>query len=314
MLFYISTRLAQSVPVVFLLSLGSFLMLYMVPGDPARVMAGEHAPPQSVEAIREVLGLDKPLLAQLGGWYAGLAQGDLGHSYFLRRSVTQAIAERLEVTLLLATMAITIAVVVGIFLGSLAAIRQNTTLDRVVTTISVLGVSIPNFWFGLILIAVFAVELRWFPTGGYVPLSEDPFESMRRLVLPAITLSLPNTAYIARISRSSVVEVLRKDYIRTARSKGITEWATIYKHALKNAMIPVLTVIGIVFALLLSGAVVTETIFSLPGFGRLLIQAIERRDYPLIQGAMLFVGLIFIAVNLVVDLCYAMVDPRIRYT
>ncbi len=310
---YIARRLLTTVVVLGLVTLISFSVMHMVPGDPAVVMAGVGASADQVQRIREQFGLDAPFLVRLGRWYAGLLRGDLGNSILLGRTVAQAIVERMPVTLSLATLAFVLTTVFGLALGTLAAVRQNTWVDRAVMAVSVLGVSVPNFWIGLLLIILFSVMLDWLPAGGYVPLAENPRAWLRALVLPAGSLALLQVGLLARITRATVVESLRQDFVRTARAKGLPGSLVVVKHVFGNVMIPVMTVLGIVVSLLLSGSVVVETVFSIPGLGRLMATAILARDYPVIQGGLLVTALMFVGVNLVVDVLYAWLDPRIRY-
>jgi len=311
---YVVKQLAYLVVVLGIVSLLSFLLIYLVPGDPALVMAGLEAPQEVVQAIRETLGLNRPFLERMGEWYKNLIiHGDLGFSYFLNRSVSAAILERLPLTLVLTTLGLAISWIIGLPLGILAAVRQNSIVDHMASVIAVFGQSIPNFWLGLMLIQYIAIPTRWFPTGGYTPLSDNPLEAMRSLLLPALTLGLISAAQIARMARSGMLEVLNTDYIKTARAKGLPEHIVITRHALRNALIPVLTVTGVLFATLISGAVVIETVFTLPGVGRLACQSILRRDYPILQGVLLVLAGITVLTNTVVDILYAYLDPRISY-
>ena len=310
---YIARRLGATVLVLFLVTLVSFSIMHMVPGDPAVVMAGVGASADQVQRIREQFGLDAPFLVRLGRWYTGLLRGDLGQSILLGRSVAQAIAERLPATLALAAFAFVLTAVLGVVLGTIAAVRQHTWVDQAVMTVAVVGVSVPGFWLGLILIILFSVMLDWLPAGGYVPFAQGPGSWLRALVLPAASLALLQIGLLARITRSTVVETLRQDYVRTARAKGLPAWWVVSRHALGNATIPIMTVLGISVSLLLSGSVVVETVFSIPGLGRLMATAILARDYPVIQGGLLVTALMFVGINLAVDVLYAWLDPRIRY-
>ena len=310
---YVARRLGATVLVLFLVTLISFSIMHMVPGDPAVVMAGVGASADQVQRIREQFGLDAPFLVRLGRWYAGLLRGDLGQSILLGRSVAQAIAERLPATLALAAFAFVLTAVLGVVLGTIAAVRQHTWVDQAVMTVAVVGVSVPGFWLGLILIILFSVMLDWLPAGGYVPFAQSPGAWLRALVLPAASLALLQIGLLARITRSTVAETLRQDYVRTARAKGLPAWWVVGRHALGNATIPIMTVLGISVSLLLSGSVVVETVFSIPGLGRLMATAILARDYPVIQGGLLITALMFVGINLAVDLLYAWLDPRIRY-
>lgn len=313
MLTYIARRLLTAIPVLLLVSLIAFLIMRLVPGDAASVLAGPSATPDEIETLRMALGLDRPAHVQLATWYWRLLNGDLGDSFTLGRSVWQAIAERAPVTLSLSLYALVLTVVAGILLGIVAAARQNTWIDGTAMAVALVGVSLPNFWLGLMFIFIFAVLLGWFPSGGYIPLAEDPTGWFISLTLPAVSLAVMQIGLLARMTRSSMLEVLRQDYIRTARAKGLSEAAVFGKHALKNALIPIITLIGIMFSLMLAGAVVIETVYSLPGIGRMVISAIQRRDLPVIQGGLVLVGTIFVLINLVVDVLYAYIDPRVQY-
>jgi peptide/nickel transport system permease protein len=310
---YIAKRLWSLVPVMFVVATVVFFLVHLTPGDPASVILGADASQEAIAELRARLGLDQPLPVQFVRWFGQVLQGNLGESIFLRRPVTQAIAERLEPTLLLAGMATVLAVLIGIPTGVLAAVYRNTWLDRLFMSISVFGVSMPNFWLALNLIFLFALTLAILPVSGYVPLRDDPLMTLRFLLLPAFSLGFPQSALIARMTRGSMLDVLSQDYVKTARAKGLSEQLVIYKHALKNTMITVITVIGIVLAITLSGSVVIESIFGLPGIGRLIINSVLRRDYPVIQGTVLFIAASYVLVNLLIDLLYMYLDPRIKY-
>jgi peptide/nickel transport system permease protein len=310
---YIAKRLWSLVPVMFVVATLVFFLVHLTPGDPASVILGPDAPQEAIAELRTRLGLDRPLPVQFVRWFGQVLQGDLGESIFLRRPVTQAIVERLEPTMLLAGLATALAVIIGIPTGVLAAVYRNTWLDRLFMSISVFGVSMPNFWLALNLIFLFALTLAVLPVSGYVPLRDDPLLTLRFLLLPAFSLGFPQSALIARMTRGSMLDVLSQDYVKTARAKGLSEQLVIYKHALKNTMITVMTVIGIVLAITLSGSVVVETIFGLPGIGRLIINSVLRRDYPVIQGTVLFIAASYVLVNLLIDLLYVYLDPRIKY-
>jgi peptide/nickel transport system permease protein len=310
---FIVRRLLAAVPVLFLVSLIAASIMQLVPGDPAVMIAGQSASDAEIARVRENLGLDRPFVERLWDWYVGLAHGDLGHSLLLNRPVTQAIAERVPVTLALAGFGLFLTIALGVPCGVIAALRQNTWIDQAVLTFALIGVSVPNFWLSLMLIVLFGVMLDWLPAGGYVPFADDPVGWARCLILPGFSLALLQVGLLARITRSTMLEVLRQDYVRTARAKGLPAFMVIGKHALKNVMIPVITVIGISFGLLLSGSVVIETVYSIPGMGRLLANAIFGRDYPLIQGGLLLTAAVLVGLNLVVDLLYAALDPRVKY-
>ncbi|WP_270935145.1 ABC transporter permease [Falsiroseomonas oryzae] len=313
MLRYAAGRLLAALPVLLIVSLLSFGIVWIVPGDVAAEMAGPTATAEELARLRERLGLTRPWHEQLVGWYGALLQGDLGESILLRQGVAAAIVERLPVTLSLTFTALAIAFVAGTALGTLAAVRAGKAADRAAMGTALIGFSIPDFWLGLVFVYVFAVVLGWLPTGGYVPFATDPLGWARSMLLPAATLALAQMGLFARMTRAAMLEVLQQDYIRTARAKGMPGWIVVGKHALRNALIPVVTVAGIACGVLLGGAVVIESVFSLPGVGRLIVGAIQRRDYPVIQGGLLLTATIFVLVNLVVDLLYATLDPRIRH-
>jgi len=291
----------------------TFALLRVTPGDPAAVLAGEHATPENVERIRQQLGLDRPLHVQLWRWFGRLLQGDLGDSLFTGYKVTTLIRQRLEPTLSLAVLAEIIAIALALPMGILAAWKANSWVDRAVMVFAVLGFSIPVFWLGFNLIWLFSVTLDLLPPAGYTPLSQGVWPWLRSLILPAVTLGLIFSALIARMTRASMLEILREDYIRTARAKGLAEKVVLLRHALRNAAVPIVTIIGLGFAALVTGVVVTETVFALPGLGRLIVDSMLRRDYPVIQGAILLAASAYVVINLIVDLTYAYFDPRIRY-
>jgi peptide/nickel transport system permease protein len=306
-------RLAGAVPVLLIVSVVSFGLMRLIPGDPSAAIAGLSATPQMVAQIREQLGLDQPLLTQAMHWYGALLHGDLGRSILLGQSVFWATAERLPVTVALSLYALVVTLILGIGSGVIAALRQNSWADQVAMTVAMLGISVPNFFLGLLFIIWFAVGLGWLPTGGYVPFTESPLGWLRTSTLPAVSLALLNVGLLARVTRSTMLEVLRQDYVRTARAKGLPRHLVVGKHALANAMIPITTVVGIIISLLVSGSVVTETLFSLPGIGQLLTSAVLNRDYPMVQGGLLLVTALLVLINLGVDMLYAVLDPRIRY-
>jgi peptide/nickel transport system permease protein len=308
---YLAYRIGSAICVVILVSLLSFFLIKLIPGDPAAVIAGPGASLQDVQRIRQVLGTDQPLWVQFLSWDRGLLHGNLGTSFALSKPVTSAIAERLPVTLALALFAFTLTVLFGIVSGILAALNKNTLIDHATMLLALVGLSVPNFWLGLMLIFLFAVELGWLPSGGYVPLLQDPAGWIASITLPAISLALMNIGLLARMTRSSMLEVLGQDFIRTARAKGVPAGRVVTRHALRSALIPMVTTLGIMFSLLLGGSVVIETVYSLPGFGALLASAILSRDYPTIQGGLLLVAVVMVLVNLAVDLLYMFIDPRI---
>ncbi len=314
MTIYVIRRLVAFIPTLLGISFLVFLMLYFVPGDPAQMILGVDATPASIENLRATMGLDQPFVPRLLGWYGRAFQGDFGRSYYLDRTVVDAVAERIPVTLQLTGLALVIAVVLGVLAGVAAAIRQNTWIDATVMALSMLGLAVPGFLLGLLLIFFVALPTGWFPTGGHVALFTDPLGNLRSLALPAVSLGLAQAALIARMTRSSMLEVLRLDFVRTARAKGLSERNVVGRHVLGNSLIPVLTVIGIAAGVLLGGAIAVETVFTLPGVGRLVISAVKRRDYPLIQGVILFITISYLTVNLIVDLLYMAVNPQLRYS
>lgn len=313
MLIYALQRAVATVPTVLLAAVLAFVLIRLAPGDPAAAFLSPAATQDEVAAVRQRLGLDLPVPVQFAYWFGNVLTGDLGRSFFLGRDVTTAIAERIPATLQLTVLALAFALVVGVSAGVLAAVNHNRLVDRVVMIVSLLGVSVPVFWLGLLLMWVFAVNLRWFPTGGYVPITEDLLGGLRSTALPAISLGTLHATLIARITRSSMLEYMRKDFARTARSKGLSERRINLKHVLRNALIPVVTVVGGTLGTLLSGAVIIETVFTYPGIGRLVVRAVQQRDYNLVQGVLLVVTGIYVFVNFLVDVSYGFFDPRIRY-
>jgi peptide/nickel transport system permease protein len=313
MLAFIVLRVLAAVPVLAIVALIVFLMLRLAPGDPAAVIAGDAATAEEVARIRASLGLDEPLLTQLGLWAGRLLQGDLGESFYFKRPVTALIAQRLEPTLALALCATTIAVLVAIPLGVLAAHRQGSLIDRGVMLLSVLGFSLPVFVIGYALIYLLAAGLGWFPVQGYARIADGLPGFFHRIALPSTALGIAYVALIARMTRAGMLEVLGEDYMRTARAKGASTRSMLLHHALRNAAIPILTVIGIGVALLISGAVVTETVFGIPGLGRLTVEAVLSRDFPTVQALILLFSATYVLVNLAIDIAYGLFDPRIRY-
>jgi len=306
-------RFASALPILLMVSLITFALMRLVPGDPSAVIAGLSATPEQVAAIRSDLGLDQPLPVQLWRWYAGLLHGDLGRSLLLGQPVVEATFLRLPVTLALSAYALVLTLLLGLACGIIAALRQNSWVDQAAMVAAMFGISMPSFWLGLLMILVFAVNLHWLPTGGYIAFSDDPVGWLRTSTMPAISLALLQAGLLARITRSTMLEVLRQDYIRTARAKGLPRHLVVFKHALANALIPITTVVGITVSLLISASVVTETLFSIPGIGQLLTQGVLYRDYPMVQGGLLIVTGLLVLVNLVVDIGYALLDPRVRY-
>jgi peptide/nickel transport system permease protein len=309
----IAIRVLQAVPVILIVSVLAFLLMSLLPGDPAVVIAGDQASPEAIEKVRRSLGLDRPFLEQIGLWFLQLAQGNFGASLMLNQSVVSAMGERLPVTLSLAGLSLAITLPVGIFAGSIAAYYRQTWIDSVVMVVALFGVSIPAFWIAILAVILFSVMLGWLPSSGFVPLAQDPLGWFRSLVMPAAMLSLFQIGFLARMTRSAMLDVLSQDFIRTARSKGLSEWSTVGKHAFRNALIMVITAMGILISTAIGGSVVIEQVFALPGIGRLVVQGILARDYPLVQGVMLIYGFAFVAINLMVDVLYTVADPRVRY-
>jgi peptide/nickel transport system permease protein len=305
MLNYVIKRLFSTIPVLLGISLLLFFMLRMLPGDPAQVLAGQMATPKEIENIRHQLGFDRPIYEQYLIYMGHLARFDLGRSARTQNPVSEEIWARLPNTMLLAVVAIGLACLIGIPAGIISAVRANSWIDYLVTTTALFGLSMPVFWLGLMLVVVFSIILRWLPAGG--------IGGWRYVILPSITLASFVVAFIARMTRATMLETLSQDFTTTARSKGLPEKIIVIKHAFRNALIPIITVVGLQFGLLLGGAVLTETVFAWPGIGRLIVDSILARDYPMIQGVILIFGLLYILVNLVVDLIYGFVDPRIRY-
>jgi peptide/nickel transport system permease protein len=313
MLAYIARRLLATIPVMAVVAVFVFALLRLTPGDPAAIIAGSSATSQDVDNIRLTLGLDRPIVAQFFVWLGNMAHGDFGESFFFKRTVASLIADRIEPTLMLSLTTIVLSVLVAVPLGVVAAYAQGTWIDRLVMGFSVLGFSVPVFVIGYVLIYVFAIELNWLPVQGYQPLREGVWGCLQRLVLPSLTLCVIYVALIARITRTSVLEVLGEDYIRTARAKGLPDRVVLMRHALRNASVPIVTVIGIGIALLIGGVVVTESVFSIPGLGRLTVDAVLARDYPTVQAVILLFSFAYVMINLLVDVSYTALDPRIRY-
>ena len=310
---YVLRRLLLMVPVAFLVTVGVFMLIHLSPGDPALVMLGEDRSPQAIAAIHQQLGLDKPLYVQYIIWLTHILHGDWGRSITTHEPVLGAILDRLPATVELGVVALAWSIIVAIPMGTIAAVRRGSVVDRVATGITVAGVSVPNFFIGIVLIFVLSVSARLFPFGGYVPLSQDPLDSLHHVALPAIALGTAGTAINMRFTRSSMIEVLNHDYIRTARAKGASWRRVVFVHALKNALIPVVTIVGLQIGGIIEGAVVTETVFTWPGVGRLAVESIFNRDYTVVQGVVLLAAFSYMIANLVVDLVYGWLDPRISY-
>lgn len=313
MLNYVIRRIILLIPVLCVIALISFFITSVLPGDPVRLILGDFATEEQILALQQELDFDKPMLYRFSLWLSNLARGDLGDSLFLRMPVTQAILCRIEPTFLLAIIGMTVGLIIGIPLGVIAAVKHRTVIDQAAIAGSLAGISIPNFFLALLLILVLGVKLRWFPVAGYRSIAEVGLGAFRYLVLPGLSIGFMQSGNIARMTRSAMLDVLRQDYIRTARAKGLSEKYVIARHALKNSLLPVVTIIGFSFAMLLGGTWIAETVFNIPGTGALAINAIMRRDLPVIQGSMIFVALIYMVINLVVDLSYAFLNPRIKY-
>ncbi|NJJ40583.1 nickel ABC transporter permease [Paenibacillus apii] len=305
MLSYVVKRVLQMIPTLLGVSLLCFIIIHSVPGDPAHLIAGVDATDEQVQSVREQLGLDRPLMEQYFSYVSNLAKGDLGESMQSERPVLEEIMTRFPNTILLTVFSVVIMVIVGLFAGILSATKPNSIRDNVTMMFSLFGISMPVFWFGTMLILLFSYYWPLLPSGGS--------SGFQHFILPSVVLGLSSSGVLARLTRSSILEVIHQDFIRTARAKGVKERLVVYKHTLKNALIPIITIIGLEFGTLLGGAVLTETVFSMNGLGRFIIQSIQFRDYPAVQGCILFVATMFVVVNLVVDLCYSAVDPRIRY-
>jgi peptide/nickel transport system permease protein len=310
---FLVRRILSTIPVLGMVALLVFLMLRLTPGDPAAILAGDNGTPQHIEEIREALGLNEPIYKQFIIYIYDIVRGDLGESYFFKKKVTDLIGQRIGATLSLATMTLLITLVVAIPMGVIAAYKRGTWIDQIVMGFSVLGFSLPVFVLGYLLIYFFSIELRWFPVQGYRPLADGLWPHLHRLILPGVTLSVIYIALIARMTRATMLDVLGEDYIRTAYAKGLTNTVVLMRHALRNAAVPIVTVIGIGIALLIGGVVVTETVFNIPGLGRLTVDAVLGRDYPTIQALILVFSFVYVVANMLIDLTYTFIDPRIKY-
>jgi peptide/nickel transport system permease protein len=313
MLTFVLRRLGSMFAVMLVVASIVFVIVRVVPGDPAQVMLGDLATPADVARLRAELGLDGPIPVQFAIYLKQILTGDLGRSIIYNQGVAAAMLDRAELTLLLTLLAVSVAVAIGLPVGIVAAVRRGRAADQALTAAAMLAASLPSFWIGLTLIQYFALSLGWFPVAGYGPPGAGLTERLYYLVMPALALGVPSSALIMRFARTSMVDVLGEDYIRTARAKGLPGRVVVLKHALRNAAIPIMTVIGLTVAALMGGAIVTETVFALPGVGRMVVQAVFYRDYPVIQGALLVISGIYVLINFVIDLLYAAVDPRVRY-
>ncbi len=290
-----------------------FMLVHLVPGNPAAVLVGDNATAEQIEAAQEKMGLNDPIVVQFVRWFSDALRLDFGNSYFSDQSVTETLSQRKEPTLFLTTYALFIEVMIGIPIGVIAAVKRNSIVDRALMIVSISGAAVPTFFMGIVLILIFAVRLQWVPSGGYVSIFDDPVGHFKSMILPAFTLGFASAGLLARLIRSSMLDVMGEDYVRTAQAKGLRYSTVVNRHALRNALIPAITVIGFSIGGLLGGAVVTETVFTIPGMGRLVVGSIARRDYPVIQGAIMLIAGIYVLVNLFVDILYAYLDPRIRY-
>ncbi len=309
---YVIKRLLATIPVLMIVGLVAFSLVHLAPGDAANIMAGDYAGPEDVKRIRTELGLDKPLARQFVDWVGRTVRGDLGTSIFSGLSVSKLVSTRLAPTLSLALFGGLLAIALGVTVGVMAAWKAGTVWDRIGQVYAALGISVPGFWLGIVLIYIFAVNLRWFPVIGFTPITESAGGFFRSIALPCSLLGVTGSAVIVRMTRSSMLEVFREDYIRTARSKGLGERDVLLRHALRAAAIPIITVIGFLAAGLITGVVVTETVFTIPGLGRLVAESVQKRDFPIVQSLLMMLAFIYVLVNLAVDLAYAFVDPRVR--
>ncbi|HWK47673.1 MAG TPA: ABC transporter permease [Stellaceae bacterium] len=313
MIGYISRRVLATIPVMLIVAALVFSLLYFTPGDPAAIIAGDQASAEDLARIRTALGLDRPFLTRFGEWLWNVLHGDLGTSIFTNLPVSRLIGERLEPTISLMILTLVLSLMVAVPMGVIAAWKQGSLLDRAIMGFAVMGFSVPVFVVGYLLAYIFALQLEWLPVQGYTPLAQGFWPFLQHLILSSIALGTAYVALIARVTRATMLEVLSQDYVRTAKAKGLGQRAVLFVHALKNAAVPIVTVVGIGVAVLMGGAVVTESVFAIPGLGRLIVDAILRRDYPVIQGVVLLFSLTYVVVNLVVDLLYTVLDPRIRY-
>ncbi len=315
MLSYIVRRMGSMVPSLLLASLIVFSFIHLIPGDPAQIMLGDQATPEQVEGLRQAMGLDRPLYIQYGKWLLGVLKGDFGQSIFFHEPVLDVIADRAETSIFIAIFSTVLIIFVGVPIGILSAVRYNSWLDQFFSGLSMFFASIPTFWLGLNLMVLFSVTFRWFPTSGFPSIMESgDWTNLRYLVLPCITLAAPNSALIIRLTRSSMLDVSKADYVKTARAKGLSEAAVNIRHIFRNSLISVVSALGFTFVALVAGTVVTETVFSLPGIGKLVVESVLRRDYPTIQGIILIIAGLYMVINLLVDLSFAFLDPRIRYS
>jgi peptide/nickel transport system permease protein len=310
---YIIRRVLLLIPVLLVVGIVVFTLIHLTPGDPAAVALGPEASTEEIEALRERLGLNRPLPVQFIVWFTDVLRLDLGESIFLDMEVTQALVDRAQPTVLLTLYSLTIAIIIGVPAGVIAALREKSLIDRSLMVLSISGAAIPVFVLGILFIMIFSVRLGWLPTGGYTDINDDLADHIKRMIMPSFALGFASAGLLARLVRSSMLETLREDYVRTARAKGLSARAVVVRHALRNALIPAVTVVGLLIGTLLGGAVVTETVFTIPGMGRLVVQSVLRRDYPVIQGAVMIIACFYVLANLLVDVLYVVIDPRISY-
>jgi peptide/nickel transport system permease protein len=310
---YILRRLVLLVPVLLIVGVVVFILVHLTPGDPAAVMLGPEASNEQVQQLRDQLGLNQPFYIQFVDWLGGATHLDFGNSIFLNMPVTTALWQRAQPTGLLTLYALIVSLIIGVPAGIIAAVRRNSWLDRALMALSVSGAAMPSFYLAILLILLFAVTLHWLPSGGYVSITDNPVQHFKRMLMPAFSLGFAQAALLARLIRSSMLDVLREDYIRTAYAKGLAQRRVITLHALRNGLIPAITVVGSSLGALLGGAVITETVFTLPGMGQLVVQSVLRRDFPVIQGAVMVIAAIYVLANLLVDVLYIYIDPRVRY-
>ena len=315
MLSYIVRRIGSMIPSLLLASVIVFSFIHLIPGDPAQIMLGDQATPEQVQGLREAMGLDRPLYVQYGRWLSGVVRGDFGNSIFFHQPVLDVILDRAETSIFIAVFSMLLIILVGVPIGILSAVRYNSWPDQLFSGLSMFFASVPTFWLGLNLMLLFSVIFRWLPTSGFPSILESgDWSNIRYLVLPCITLAAPNSALIIRLTRSSMLDVAKADYVKTARAKGLSEGAVNIRHIFRNSLISVVSALGFTFVALMAGTVMTETVFSLPGIGRLVVESVLRRDYPTIQGIILIIAFLYMVINLLVDLSFAILDPRIRYS
>lgn len=315
MIAYTIRRILSMIPALVLASVLIFLFMHIAPGDPAQLILGESATPEQVEELKEVMGLNKPLVVQYVTWINNILRGDFGNSYFFGSPVLQVITSHAEASLLIGFFTIILIILIGISIGIISAVKYNSLIDQALMTFAMLGASIPTFWSGLLSMLIFSVYLRWLPSSGFPSIiTSGDLDNLKYLILPCIVLAIPNSALIIRITRASMLDILKEDYVRTARAKGLNTLNVYLKHVFRNSLIPIMSVLGFTFLHIVSSTVVTESVFSIPGIGRLVVQSITRRDYPVIQGVIIIITFMYMVINLFIDLLYAYLDPRIKYS